>query len=818
MSRPTLERQKAERERKQKIAKSPAPDVRIRDRKLELALKRSADLERRLADLERRIGRGRRVLPPRATADPRMRSGGPSSEDIWLAQLGSDGTVGGPGGDPISGEFAGFGLPACAVLAASNVTLSGLQTIDGHALGANERVLCVGQSTGSQNGPWLAHSGAWTRPDDYAATATLTGGRNVQILFGAVHGREPWILETSPVTVDTTATTWVSGTSPAVVSMASPATEPGQVPTWDGSAWEPGAGGASYTASMFGLKPDAGTTDNAPLWDAMLASLAFENSFANGTPKIEFAAGTYHYSRQIYGNRSVFIEGQAGNRYPATEFTFPDGCPGLVIDFKPGVSPTDAAHSGTGFRAEHLWLTAAGHTNPQAHGIVIRQTCTLRDVAAYNFGGDGVNLDSLISLNSNATDWLMDDVFSSTCANGFYISGGNAGAGLGLLLKADHARFWSLIDNSNVASTYVAPSSEFPAQGAHTNAIDRSSGGYSAGFSERTWLAKDVLVGDTSIAVLTGLGLPTAGRIYIDNETIDYTGISVAAGSGTLPMSGGGTSAITYDLLTGCTRGANSTSAAAHAQQPFGDSIITYIYWPQGMDIPLGANNDAAGNNLGPTLITPYTESDYSLNSRWRGKVFGLGGNNPFQPWFQRATLTADMGSGDVTATVKSTVGLPTSGLFKCDSELITYSGVTATTLTGLTRGVNGTTAAAHTHDQSTIQYPLTARPALWITDPTLIAATQRSGNWTFDLIDVATVVEGTSGSAQTFTVPTNATVPFPVGATIEVFQDGAGQITIAAAGGVTLRGAKVKTAAQYSTIGLRKRATNEWVLSGDLA
>jgi hypothetical protein len=58
------------------------------------------------------------------------------------------------------------------------------------------------------------------------------------------------------------------------------------------------------------------------------------------------------------------------------------------------------------------------------------------------------------------------------------------------------------------------------------------------------------------------------------------------------------------------------------------------------------------------------------------------------------------------------------------------------------------------------------------------------------------------------------------VGTIIEIFQYGLGQITIAGGGGVTLRsdGSKVKTAAQYATIGLRQRATDEWVLSGDLA
>lgn len=104
---------------------------------------------------------------------------------------------------------------------------------------------------------------------------------------------------------------------------------------------------------------------------------------------------------------------------------------------------------------------------------------------------------------------------------------------------------------------------------------------------------------------------------------------------------------------------------------------------------------------------------------------------------------------------------------------------------------------------------------------PLTSLSSQQSGTtYTFAIGDAGTIVESTGASAATFTIPTFASGAIPVGAIIEVFQDGAGQVTIAAAGGVTLRSdsAKVKTAAQYATIGLRQRATDEWVLSGDLA
>jgi hypothetical protein len=86
--------------------------------------------------------------------------------------------------------------------------------------------------------------------------------------------------------------------------------------------------------------------------------------------------------------------------------------------------------------------------------------------------------------------------------------------------------------------------------------------------------------------------------------------------------------------------------------------------------------------------------------------------------------------------------------------------------------------------------------------------------------LDSGSVVEFLGSSAENCTVPAHATIDLPVGCVIEVFQYGTGQVTIVGAAGVTLLsdGAHVKTAAQYSTISLRQRDVDEWVLSGDLA
>lgn len=95
-----------------------------------------------------------------------------------------------------------------------------------------------------------------------------------------------------------------------------------------------------------------------------------------------------------------------------------------------------------------------------------------------------------------------------------------------------------------------------------------------------------------------------------------------------------------------------------------------------------------------------------------------------------------------------------------------------------------------------------------------------QTASYTLALTDANHAVDVTSASATNVTVPPNSTIAFPIGTVIEVAQLGAGQVTIVAGAGVTIQsaGTLVKTRAQYSAVSLRKRATDTWLLAGDLA
>lgn len=101
-----------------------------------------------------------------------------------------------------------------------------------------------------------------------------------------------------------------------------------------------------------------------------------------------------------------------------------------------------------------------------------------------------------------------------------------------------------------------------------------------------------------------------------------------------------------------------------------------------------------------------------------------------------------------------------------------------------------------------------------------VVTANGQSSSYTLVLSDAGKVVEMNSGSATLVTIPPNSSVAFPVGTVVEVCRLGTGSVTITAGSGVTIRtptGVPLSLRGQYSTAGVRKRGSDEWVAGGDL-
>jgi hypothetical protein len=94
-----------------------------------------------------------------------------------------------------------------------------------------------------------------------------------------------------------------------------------------------------------------------------------------------------------------------------------------------------------------------------------------------------------------------------------------------------------------------------------------------------------------------------------------------------------------------------------------------------------------------------------------------------------------------------------------------------------------------------------------------------QAASYTLVLADRNKIVEMGVGTANILTVPPDSSVVFPIGTHITIIQTGAGQCTVTQGSGVTINatpGRKLR--AQWSGATLIKRATDTWVLIGDLS
>ena len=97
---------------------------------------------------------------------------------------------------------------ACAVATTANITLSGLQTIDGYTTLAGDRVLVKNQGSSQFNGIYVASASAWTRSTDMDVWSEVPGAYTVVLNGGQAD--TGWVCTASATgTINVTAMPWV---------------------------------------------------------------------------------------------------------------------------------------------------------------------------------------------------------------------------------------------------------------------------------------------------------------------------------------------------------------------------------------------------------------------------------------------------------------------------------------------------------------------------------------------------------------------------------------------------------------------------------
>lgn len=215
----------------------------------------------------------------------------------------------------------------CRCATTSAITLNGLQTVDGVALAADDRVLVKDQSTASQNGIYSASTGSWQRAADFDGALDVKRGTLAVVHSGTVNGSSMWqVTSSDPVVIGTSEVSFALIVVDSVTSL---------------DFIQSGTGAVTRNAQDkmrdivsvkdFGAVGDGTTDDTAAITDALSSGSV-----------VYFPAGAYLFSsltipagsKGILGNSSATVTLLASHiaRSANDNIVYYSGSGGLSID------------------------------------------------------------------------------------------------------------------------------------------------------------------------------------------------------------------------------------------------------------------------------------------------------------------------------------------------------------------------------------------------------------------------------------------------------------------------------------------------------
>jgi hypothetical protein len=245
-------------------------------------------------------------------------------------------------------------------------------------------------------------------------------------------------------------------------------------------------------------------------------------------------------------------------------------------------------------------------------------------------------------------------------------------------------------------------------------------------------------------------------------------------------------------------------------------TIANDTNWPTGADYPFWVTIDGGESNEERILCSARSGLTVTVAASGRGKDTTTESNHASGAtvWPSWSATDAD----EANAHINLTTGI--HGYSATAAEINILDGATLSTAElNILDGVTASTAELNYVDgvTSNIQTQLDARTLL------NAATNAQVASYTLVLADNGKYVEMNNASANVLTVPPNSSVAFPVGTQVTIIQTGAGTTTITPGAGVTvnyysLTGAATRTIkAQWAAATLIKRATDTWVLIGNL-
>jgi hypothetical protein len=199
-------------------------------------------------------------------------------------------------------------------------------------------------------------------------------------------------------------------------------------------------------------------------------------------------------------------------------------------------------------------------------------------------------------------------------------------------------------------------------------------------------------------------------------------------------------------------------------------------------------------------LLLALLACSFSLSAQKVIKI-GVGGGGSMSSTQVKDSLLANTDTNVLTDAEQTKLGyLTISGVFDADAIKVTAAG-----------SEQWTNKRDDLLSPNTTTYPTTNAVANALTNAELLGTETATTSRTAVLTDADGIVEITSGSNVTYTIPQNADVAFPVGTLLMLRRNGSGNIAVAYSG--TATGDSASTYKYGETISLRKVDTDEWVI-----
>jgi hypothetical protein len=348
-------------------------------------------------------------------------------------------------------------------------------------------------------------------------------------------------------------------------------------------------------------------------------------------------------------------------------------------------------------------------------------------------------------------------------------------------------------------------------------------------FGTSPTLTTPAISGAATIAVASGATVPLTitnegtGNSFVvqDSANPDSTPFTIDAGGNigintAAMLSPAGYGTINVDGSTGTLYSARVAGTEVFRIQPIASS--TTINGIANVPILINTNNTermriGSDGNVGIGTASPGSRLD----------VYG-GVDTTFSPNVSNVNLTgtASATSGNAGSGITFTGNYNTTPAI---AQLAVISGIKENTTDGNYSGAlifgarqNGSGGGSMERMRINGSDGRIKIPAGGVLESPLVQNAQ-TASYTVVLADAGKLVEMSNASANNLTVPLNSSVAYPIGTQINILQTGAGQTTVVATGGVTINATPgLKLRAQWSSATLIKRATDTWVLVGDLS